>query len=102
MPCNAVLQFLLQRDPESAEALDNTGALPLHRFCGAKPPYDAMEVLFKAVSGSISVQTNSSEMPFVVACKTRASESAMLLLLKAYPDALEDIQWATAHQASRK
>jgi len=90
-PSLSVLQFLLERDPAAVRALDNTGALPLHRLCRAKPPDDTVTLLLAAYEGSISVRTNNGVLPFTVACQTRASLSVMLILLRAYPDALEDM-----------
>jgi len=91
-PSRAVLQLLLEQNPTALHALDHTRALPLHCLCASKPPVDAVELLLRAYHGSITERNNNGDLPFIVACKTRASESVMLTLLRAYPDALQCMQ----------
>jgi len=90
VPSLAVLRFLLERNPAAVRALDNSGALPLHRLCRrANPDDNAVRLLLAEYEGSVSVRTNNGDLPFTVACKSRASPSAVLILLKANPDALQ-------------
>jgi len=88
-PSLAVLRFLSEQDPASVRALDNAGYLPLHHLCGAKPPEDCVKLLVAEYEGSPSVRANNGDLPFTVACKTRASPGVCSILLTAYPDALE-------------
>jgi len=88
-PSLEVLQFLWQQDPTAVRTLDNTGSLPLHRLCRANSLVDAVTFLLAAYEGSISMRTNIGELPFIVACKSRASLSVILVMLRAHPDALQ-------------
>jgi len=90
-PSLAVPQFLVEREPAAVRALDNTGALPLHRLCGSNPLDNALALLLDAYEGTIFVRTYTGVSPFIVACQTRAPLSVMLILLRAYPDTLEDM-----------
>jgi len=93
-PSHAVLQFLLQRDPEATThilARNNKGELPLHLLAGANPPDNALALLLEAEKGSIKVATNSGDLPLMVAFKARASLSVAYRLLRAYPDTLENM-----------
>jgi len=91
VPSLAVLRFLLQRDPAAVRARDNTGALPLHRLCGSDSSVDAVQLLLAASEGSVSVRTSDGDLPLMVAYKTRASLDVCMVMLRAYPDALEDL-----------
>jgi len=88
----SVLQFLLERAPASVRAHDNTGSLPLHWLCGSKTFLEeTVMLLLKAYDGSVSVRRNNGDLPLMVAYKTRASLGVCLVLLRTYPDALEDL-----------
>jgi len=90
-PSRAVLQLLLDRSPTALRARDHAGALPLHCLCASNPPVDALELLLRACHGSVAERNNNNDLPFTVACKTRASIGVCLVLLRAHPDALGDL-----------
>jgi len=90
-PSLAVLQFLSERAPAAVRARDNTGSPPLHRLSESKPLEETVAFLLKAYDGSISLRRNNGDLPLMVAYKTRASLGVCLALLRAYPDALEDL-----------
>jgi len=93
-----LLRRNFQSESQSASALDNTGSLPLHYLCVSKPQEDALKFLLLFHGGA--VQTNHGDLPFMVACKTRASEGVMYRLLRAYPDALEHMVMQGNNEAS--
>jgi len=90
-PSRAVLQLLLDRSPTALHARDHSVALPMHCLCASDPPVDAVALLLRENHGSISKRNDNNDLPFTVACKTRASLGVLLVLLRAYPDALEDL-----------
>lgn len=69
---------------------DNAGWLPLHCACGANPSVGVVEYL-APLGGAISESTDNGYLPLMVACTTGASVDVVNMLLKAYPDALQDM-----------
>jgi len=61
-------------------------------LCGSRPLVQTVQYLLGLFEGALEVTTNAGDLPFMVACQTASSESVLQVLLKAYPNALIDMQ----------
>ena len=86
------IRFLVELDLPAVRMPNIVGALPLHLLCGSRPPAEVVQYLVRSFEGSLSIRTPSGDLPFMVACKTSASESVLQVLLTTYPDALVYMQ----------
>jgi hypothetical protein len=75
-----VMALILELDPAALRIADFTGALPIYSLCGstAATEYASVRYLIQCFPGSVAVQTNAGDYPFMVATSTSDSSSALL------------------------
>jgi len=86
------LRFLVDRGGVGTlSARDRDGALPLHSLLGAPESHsklECVELLLILFPGSASMKMQNGDLPIMVATKSGFSSDVLLLLLKAYPQAV--------------
>jgi len=83
------IQVLVEAWPDAVHVQDNKGQLPLHSACkNYECTDDVIQFLVQSWPESCQVLTNDGQLPLHLACGIRESNTATLLLLDCYPQAV--------------
>ena len=71
-------------------ARNHQGALPLHSLCGStNPPWRCVQYLIQSFPGSVLMETNAGEYPFMIAATSDSSSMSVVYeLVRVNPDVL--------------
>lgn len=85
----SVIQYLVARHPDGAQAKNKQGNLPLHTACARKAPLATIEYLLEAFSEGTGERNKRYKLPIHVALECGASLDVIKALVKADPDSLQ-------------